>query len=71
MKADQVSLMRTNNSSAFFMMSRPLNIGGFLNDNISPHAIWIGGLLIGLASVSGIFIFNYISSAQTAPQVSA
>ena len=43
-------------------------IGGFLNDNISPHAIWIGGLLIGLTSVSGIFIFNRISASQTAPQ---
>jgi MFS family permease len=45
-------------------------IGGFLNDRISPHAIWIGGLLIGLVSVSGIFLFNYISSTQTAPQAS-
>lgn len=43
-------------------------IGGLLNDKISPHAIWIGGLLIGLTSVSGIFIFNYLSSTQTAPQ---
>ena len=43
-------------------------IGGFLNDNISPQAIWIGGLLIGLTSVSGIFIFNRISASQTAPQ---
>ena len=43
-------------------------IGGFLNDNISPQAIWIGGLLIGLTSVSGIFLFNYISATQTAPQ---
>jgi MFS family permease len=41
-------------------------IGGFLNDNISPQAIWIGGLLIGLTSVSGIFLFNYISLTQTA-----
>lgn len=43
-------------------------IGGFLNDNISPHAIWIGGLLIGLTSVSGIFLFNRISLARTTPQ---
>lgn len=43
-------------------------IGGFLNDNVSPQAIWIGGLLIGLTSVSGIFIFNRISASQTAPQ---
>jgi MFS family permease len=45
-------------------------IGGFLNDRISPHAIWIGGLLIGLVSVSGIFLFNYLSSTQTAHQAS-
>jgi MFS family permease len=43
-------------------------VGGLLNDKISPHAIWIGGLLIGLTSVLGIFIFNYLSSTQTAPQ---
>jgi len=43
-------------------------IGGFLNDNVSPQAIWIGGLLIGLTSVSGIFLFNRISLARTTPQ---
>jgi len=43
-------------------------IGGILNDNISPQAIWVGGLLIGLTSVSGIFLFNYISLTRTAPQ---
>jgi len=43
-------------------------IGGFLNDNVSPQAIWIGGLLIGLTSVSGIFLFNRISLARTMPQ---
>ncbi len=31
-------------------------IGGFLNDNISPRSIWIGGLVIGLASTTGLFI---------------
>lgn len=45
--------------------------GGFLNDNISPHAIWIGGLIVGLISVSGIFLFNRFSAPQTAPQTSA
>ena len=45
-------------------------IGGFLNDNISPQAIWIGGLLIGLISVSGIFLFNRLSASQTTPQTS-
>jgi MFS family permease len=29
-------------------------IGGFLNDNISPHSIWIGGLVIGLTSAAGL-----------------
>lgn len=40
-------------------------VGGFLNDNIAPRAIWIGGLLIGLTSVFGIFLFHGLSSAQT------
>jgi len=42
-------------------------IGGALNDNISPHAIWIGGLLIGLTSVFGIFLFNGLSESQITP----
>jgi MFS family permease len=33
-------------------------IGGFLNDNISPRSIWFGGLIIGLASTIGLFIFS-------------
>ena len=33
-------------------------IGGFLNDTISPRAIWIGGLTIGLVSAIGLTIFN-------------
>ena len=33
-------------------------IGGFLNDNIAPRAIWIGGLTIGLVSAIGLVIFN-------------
>jgi MFS family permease len=33
-------------------------IGGFLNDNINPHSIWIGGLTIGLVSSIGLFIFS-------------
>src|SRR5512139_2348088 len=37
-------------------------IGGFLNDSISPQAIWIGGLLIGLISTFGLFL---LSRAQT------
>jgi MFS family permease len=30
--------------------------GGFLNDNLGPHAIWFGGALVGLISVLG-FLF--------------
>jgi MFS family permease len=33
-------------------------IGGFLNDNISPRSIWIGGLTIGLASSMGLLILS-------------
>jgi MFS family permease len=33
-------------------------IGGFLNDNITPQAIWIGGLLIGLTSTLGLFLLS-------------
>lgn len=38
-------------------MLAPL-IGGFLNDAISPRAIWIGGLMIGLVSVSGLAVLT-------------
>ncbi len=41
-------------------------IGGFLNDAISPRAIWIGGLLFGLTSALGLFLFNKESNTQTA-----
>jgi MFS family permease len=33
-------------------------IGGWLNDNISPHAIWVGGLLIGLTSSIGLLLLS-------------
>jgi MFS family permease len=33
-------------------------IGGFLNDIVSPRSIWIGGLVIGLISTFGLFIFS-------------
>jgi MFS family permease len=33
-------------------------IGGALNDQIGPRAIWIGGLLIGLTSVLGLFLLS-------------
>jgi MFS family permease len=39
-------------------------IGGFLNDNFYPQAIWIGGLLIGLTSAFGLIVLNRISKSQ-------
>jgi len=33
-------------------------IGGALNDNIGPRAIWVGGLLIGLTSVLGLSLLS-------------
>jgi MFS family permease len=33
-------------------------IGGFLNDNVSPRSIWMGGLFIGLVSAFGLFILS-------------
>ena len=48
-------------------MARTLSpiIGGFLNDNIAPRAIWIGGLLIGLTSALGIFLLSRVSAPRT------
>jgi MFS family permease len=42
-------------------------IGGYLNDNISPRSIWIGGLLFGLSSAAGLFLLNSLTNPQTAP----
>src|SRR5215207_3751770 len=39
-------------------------IGGFLNDNIAPRAIWIGGLLLGLTSTLGIFLLSRVSAPR-------
>lgn len=41
-------------------------IGGFLNDNLFPQAIWIGGLLIGLTSAFGLIALNSITNARKA-----
>jgi len=41
-------------------------IGGFLNDNLFPQAIWIGGLLIGLTSTLGLIALNSISKTRAA-----
>jgi MFS family permease len=42
-------------------------IGGFLNDNIAPQAIWIGGLLIGLTSTLALFLISRVFASGTAP----
>ena len=42
-------------------------IGGFLNDNIAPRAIWIGGLLVGLTSTLGIFLLSRVTAPRTTP----
>lgn len=46
-------------------------IGGFLNDNIAPRAIWIGALLIGLTSTLGIFLLSRVSALRTSPLTEA
>ena len=43
-------------------------IGGYLNDNISPRSIWIGGLLFGLTSTFGLIFLNSLTNARTALQ---
>ena len=41
-------------------------IGGYLNDNFHPQAIWIGGLLIGLTSTLGLFVLDKIHKNRAA-----
>ena len=41
-------------------------IGGFLNDNITPQAIWIGGLLIGLTSTLGLILLSRAPASKPA-----
>jgi MFS family permease len=50
-------------------MARTLSpiIGGFLNDNLAPRAIWTGGLLIGLSSTLGIFLLSRVSATRATP----
>ncbi len=43
-------------------------IGGSINDNIAPQAIWIGGLLIGLTSALGLFLISRAPVSQAALQ---
>ena len=42
-------------------------IGGFLNDNVAPHAIWVGGLLIGLTSTLGLFVLSRLLLPRRVP----
>jgi MFS family permease len=46
-------------------------IGGFINDNIAPQAIWIGGLLIGLTSATGLTLLHKITEARIARQTAS
>ena len=47
-------------------------IGGFLNDNISPRSIWIGGLAIGLVSAAGLFLLTgHARERQPEPAISS
>jgi predicted MFS family arabinose efflux permease len=33
-------------------------IGGYLNDNLAPGAIWYGGLVMGLAAAFGFILLR-------------
>ncbi len=46
-------------------------IGGFLNDNISPQAIWIGGITIGMTSTIGLILLNNLTKSRAALRVPA
>jgi MFS family permease len=41
-------------------------IGGFLNDNLFPRAIWIGGITIGLVSTLGLVLLNNLVKSRAA-----
>ncbi len=43
-------------------------IGGFINDNIAPQAIWIAGLLFGLVSTFGLYVLSRAPAPQPALQ---
>ncbi len=43
-------------------------IGGFINDNIAPRAIWIAGLLFGLISAFGLFLLSRSPAPEPALQ---
>jgi MFS family permease len=41
--------------------------GGFLNDRISPHAIWYGGLLIGSTATLGLYLLRGSQGSAPCP----
>jgi MFS family permease len=41
-------------------------IGGFLNDNLFPQAIWLGGITIGMTSTLGLILLNKLTQARAA-----
>jgi MFS family permease len=43
-------------------------VGGFLNDNFFPRAIWIGGLTLGLISTLGLFLLARRETVPANPQ---
>jgi len=46
-------------------------IGGFLNDNFFPRAIWIGGITIGLVSTFGLILLNNQTKSRAALRIPA
>ncbi len=42
-------------------------LGGLLNDNFGPQAIWIGGMLIGLVSTLGLFLLAQRAQPHPSP----
>jgi MFS family permease len=44
-------------------------IGGFLNDNLFPQAIWIGGITIGLTSTFGLVLLNSLNKARASQRI--
>lgn len=46
--------------------------GGWLNDNLSPTATWIGGMLVGLVAVAGFLLMQALRPQPArAPEVTA
>ena len=43
-------------------------LGGWLNDNVSPSATWVGGMLVGLVAVAGFLLLQAVRP-ETTPQV--